>query len=271
MKTYDKEVRVAKDLGLRAWNAIAPIYDQIVQFERKGDGSPVTQADKRSNQLIVRGLTEAFPLDSIVSEEEGVETRGDRAWYIDPIDGTKGFIKRNGHFAIHIGLCENQTPVCGVVYWPVAQEMYLGVVGDGAWRENSRGIFTLDASRNKRIENLVASSNGDFPTKELESTFRALGVTEYQNTGSEGLRLLKIAEGIADIRMSEYEKGASTWDVCAPQAIVEAAGGTVRNLDGSKIIYHLQGRMSQRYVAAKNEELVRKAIEQYNSSSRESA
>lgn len=263
MKTYEQEIRVAKNLALEAWHAIAPLYDRIIDVERKGDGSPVTQADKRSNEIITRGLELAFPSDSIVSEEDSTIPKGNRAWYVDPIDGTKGFIKRNGHFAIHIGLCENKSPICGVVYWPVAQEMYTGIVGNGAWRENSRGIFTLDTSKNKRIEDLVASSNGDFPEKDLRSTFEGIGVKCYQNTGSEGLRLMKIAEGIADIRIGEYELGTNSWDLCAPHAIVEAAGGVVKNIDGSRIVYNLQGRLGQRYLAAKSESLALKAIEQY--------
>jgi|SRR3989338_354942 len=259
MKNYSRELRVAKNIALQTWQIIVPFYDRSVAVEIKKDGTPVTEADKRANEYITGSLQKEFPEDSIVSEEGQTVFAGNRTWYIDPIDGTKGFIKRNAHFAIHIGLCEDRIPVMGVVYWPSVGDMYSGIVGIGAYRENNRGILELKLD-NIANRGLIASTNGDFPTKELEKPLEELGVKEYQNSGSEGLRLMKLVEGRTDIRISEHVNGASTWDLCAPQAIVQAAGGVVMNIDGSKIIYSSQGKLNKRYIAARNEHLANKAI-----------
>lgn len=259
---FAKELILAKNAALQVWPQIAPFYDGIIESEKKADGSPVTAADKLSNRLISKAIRDIFPDDSIVSEEERAIVNGRRTWYIDPIDGTKGFIKRNGHFAIHIGFCEKDVPTLGVVYWPVTGDMYYGVVGQGAYRENSRGLIELKIKASGN-EELIASSNGDHPPKGLEKLFSALKIRSCHNSGSEGLRLMKIAENREDIRITEKATGVSTWDVCAPQAIVEAAGGFARYLDGTPILYTGQAGLGKRYVMANSEELVERAVNIY--------
>lgn len=260
MNKYNGELMTAKDIALETWRLISRYYDNGVEVEKKPeDGSPVTLADKIANKFILEKLDGLFPDDGVISEEEETKIRGKRRWYIDPIDGTKGFIKRNGHFAIHIGFCEDEKPTLGVVYAPSTGEIYYGVVGQGAWRENARGKIALkvrDLMRKKK----VAVVNGDDPPEELIPVYRELGVTEFHNSGGEGLRLMKLAENIVDIRINENPNGLSTWDLCAPHAIFEAAGGFVRYLDGEIINYIGQRRMGRRYVATNSEGLMRKVV-----------
>lgn len=255
---FKDELETAKRIALEVWPKIAPIYDAPIEFEDKADGTPVTKADKLSNRFIVEEIRKKFPNDSIVSEEEKAVVNGRRTWYIDPIDGTKGFIKHNGHFAIHIGFCEGKEPSIGVVYWPVAGEMYLGVVGEGAWRENSRGRIELKVRPMR--EGLVAMVNGDTSPAWLAPILSELGVKSIQNSGSEGLRLVKIAENIADMRICESERGSSTWDLCAPQAVVAAAGGIFGYTDGTSIEYTGQGRMGKPYFVANSRGLADKIL-----------
>ncbi len=256
---YTKELITAKNIALQTWQLISSYYDKGLKIEKKEDGSPVTQADKLANRFIIDKITEIFPNDSIVSEEDFPIIKNNRTWYIDPIDGTKGFIKRNGHFAIHIGFCENDQPTLGIVYWPVVNDLYYGIISQGAWRENSRGIIEL---KNKKIikDYLIATTNGDSPTEELKEIFKKLNVKEFHNSGSEGLRLMKIAENRSDIRISE-KIGTNTWDLCAPHAIFKAAGGEILFMDGNKISYNKQRMLNKRYIASYDKNLLMKSIE----------
>ncbi len=150
MNSFNKELAAAKEMTTGAWQLISKYYDHGVEVEDKPDKSPVTLADRIANNFILDKLDELFPDDGVISEERETRIRGKRRWYIDPIDGTKGFIKRNGHFAIHVGFCEDDKPNVGVVYWPVTGDMYFGVAGEGAWRENARGRINLKVSDLKR-------------------------------------------------------------------------------------------------------------------------
>jgi len=256
---HSLELMFAKCIALQTWQLISNFYDLPLRAERKADGSPVTLADKAANQFIIENLRKAFPLDSIVSEEAESILNGERTWYIDPIDGTKGFIKRNGHFAIHIGFCERDSPTLGVVYCPIGGDLYYRVKGKGAWRKNSRGIVELKAEKSTRKE-LIASTNGDNPYNDLKPIFEELGVKIFHNCGSDGLRLMKLAENRADIRISEYI-GTNTWDLCAPQAIAEASGIELRYINGKKIVYNRQRMLEQRYMACADLSLLNKAKE----------
>lgn len=270
MKNYTTELRTAKDIAYETWQKVAHFYDQPINVETKADGSPVTVADKTANRHIIEQLQLAFPNDSIVSEEEATISGGERTWYVDPIDGTKGFIKRNGHFAVQIGLCDSGSPVIGVVYAAALGDMYSGIVGQGAWRDNQRGKLELIISDAKQ-EKLIASANGDYPEQELASLFEKANVSIFYNCGSEGLRLMKLAENRANLRIFENPNGPSSWDLCGPHAIFVAAGGTLNYIDGSRIIYTQQRKFGKRYAAASTSELMHKIVNAYNKKTGETA
>lgn len=257
-----KEYLEARRIALETWTLIAPFYDAQVDPEIKADGSPVTIADKTANEYILSELRKTFPKDTIVSEEAENEIRGKRSWHIDPIDGTKGFIKRNGHFAIHIGFCEGNVPTLGVVYAPAQGEMYFGGKGHGAWRENARGIVELRVNPLPE-KGLVAVVNGDNPPEKIQRLLREVGVEAYHNSGSEGLRLMKIAEGRSYLRVSEKEYMLKSWDMCAPQAIVEGAGGIFSHMDGKPIHYDETGNVGTRYVVTTDKRLHQRVLEAY--------
>lgn len=264
MNEKEKELRKIKNIALQTWGLIAQFYDAGISPSMKEDGTPVTEADKLANKFILENLKKTFPDYNIVSEEDkNINLNGNRTFYVDPIDGTKGFFKRNGQFATHIGLCEGESPIMGVVYWPVTGDMYSGINGIGAWRENQRGILELKVKCSER-KWLIASANGDYPVRELAPIFEKIGVDTYHNSGSEGLRLMKIAENSADVRINESKDGTNTWDLCAPQAVLEAAGGIVKYMDGKPILYQLQGRFGKRYFATNTDELADKIIKVYN-------
>ena len=138
---YQHELKVAKELAFLAGKAIMDVYFGETDKHLKADGTPVTNADLASNRIIVEGLQRYFPHDGIVSEEmeDIYGTTENRKWYIDPLDGTRGFIHRTDHFVVHIGLVEAEHPVLGVVYKPTTGESYYTAKGLGAYRSNPHG------------------------------------------------------------------------------------------------------------------------------------
>ncbi|MBI5066539.1 hypothetical protein HZA97_10005 [Candidatus Woesearchaeota archaeon] len=254
---YEKELQTAVGLALKAGELIMKYHDSHdVGIEVKADNTPVTIADKESNKLILAGIRKEFPLDDIVSEEEEKVKgkNGERSWYIDPIDGTKGFIRKNGDFAVHIGLVENGSPVLGVVYKPLTKEYYYGVKGVGAYKVGLEFMRELKMNPEKPGLRLMVSYSYDEKI-DVADLIARLKPTEVIKSGSEGLRLMRLVENKADLRITERDDMVSTWDLCAPHAVVEAAGGVVEFLDGTRIDYHGQGKIGKQYLAARSREI----------------
>jgi len=247
-----KEQQLALALAREASAAILPLYYSGVDVEDKEDGSPVTIADKRSNQIILDGIQKAFPNDGIVSEELDTIS-GKRFWYVDPIDGTKGFIGHSDQFAIHIALAEKgDTPMLGLVYKPTTGEYYITARGEGAYRVNPDGSKTQLQVAGDR-EGLRIVTNMTFTLKQ-RTLVDILQADKLYMGGGLGLRAMRVAEGLADIYIKDSDNGG-TWDTAAPQAIIEEAGGIVMRLDGSPVIYSGQRGPSERMVFSKNRDL----------------
>jgi len=224
-------------------DAIMEIYAMPTEswgVECKADNSPLTRADKAANKVICDALLARWPSIPIISEEnEAVpyETRAawSHFWLVDPLDGTKEFIKRNGQFTVNIGLCCGSKPVAGVVYVPAADKprMYYGVSGVTAFRqvesETPEQIQVQKFSEADEGLTLVASASHSSP--ETEAFVAKYPGAQLKSLGS-SLKLLMVAEGKAHI----YPRlaGTSEWDTCASHAIVEAAGGEIVQHAGGK-------------------------------------
>lgn len=258
---YEKELQTAVNLAQKAGELIMKYHDMNdVGVESKADNTPVTIADKESNKLILAGLRKTFPLDTIVSEEEEKfeGKSSERTWYVDPIDGTKGFIRKNGDFAVHIGFVENGSPVLGIVYKPLTKEYYYGIKGVGAYKVSNEDVQELRMTQEGLNLRLMVSYGYDEKI-DVADLIARLKPTEIIKSGSEGLRLMRLVENNADLRITERADMVSTWDLCAPHAVVEAAGGVVEFLDGSKIDYVGQGKIGKRYIAARSREIANTA------------
>jgi 3'(2'), 5'-bisphosphate nucleotidase len=262
-EVLEHELTASMQFVKDAWDLIAPVYYKGAPVEKKKDGTPLSPADKIANRYLVDTLSDCFPEDSIVSEEVGPIVKGDRTWYVDPIDGTRGFYKRSAHFAIQIGLAVENKPVLGIVYWPVVGELYFGLVGHGAYKQ-------VRTTRYEELEELkaapacmtepIAIIGGLRPDPMVQRLYDGLGVKRYDRMGGEGLRLMKIAENIADVRIVERERGPNTWDICAPHAILDAAGGIVSTFSGP-VEYDCQAELGKYYFAARSRELADRVME----------
>lgn len=237
-----------EDIVREAGTAILQIYEGQgdLQVETKADDSPLTLADKASHRIILARLAELTPDIPVLSEESKLppfeeRQRWHRYWLVDPLDGTKEFIGRNGEFTVNIALIEGQAPVLGLVYVPVTRVLYLGAVGQGAWRIDGEGrqpIHTRTLAPDQQVRVVASRRHG---AEELEALLerakRRFAQIELVNIGS-SLKICLLAEGKADW----YPRLAPTseWDTAAAQAVLEAAGGALVNEAGRPLRYNRQ-------------------------------
>ena len=242
----DKTLLLAKQAG----EAILHVYHAAegVAVSTKKDDSPVTAADLAAHAILKPGLEALLPGVPVLSEESRLPDYATRKgwqryWIIDPLDGTKEFIKRNGEFTVNIALIEDGVPVLGVVHVPVLGISYLGAEGSGAFKD-ARGkriaIHTRSMdSRERQQEPVLVVASRSHGAEEvdrfLEKISARIGKYELKNMGS-SLKLCLVAEGAADI----YPRLALTseWDTAAAQAVVEAAGGKVVDINFSEMRYN---------------------------------
>jgi 3'(2'), 5'-bisphosphate nucleotidase len=238
--TLDAVLAIAEDAG----RCILQVYERPdFDVTAKGDGSPLTAADRLAHDLITRRLAELSPVLSVLSEEsvEG-EAEGratwSRFWLVDPLDGTKEFLKRNGEFTVNIALVDGGRPVLGVVYVPVTGTAYLAESEKGAWKQHGgdrRTISTRPYQGGRATVVASRSHSGPAVERFLERLAAREGGYETASMGS-SLKLCLVAEGAADV----YPRlgPTSEWDTAAAQCVVEAAGGAVTDPEGARLRYN---------------------------------
>ncbi|MGI9260420.1 MAG: 3'(2'),5'-bisphosphate nucleotidase CysQ [Woeseiaceae bacterium] len=233
-------VEPAVALAKTAGDAILEVYATDFDVQAKDDNSPLTQADMASHRVIDAGLRELTPDIPIISEESGLPSYEERSqwpvyWLIDPLDGTKEFVNRNGEFTVNIALIEGKRPVLGVVHVPVSGKTYTGCEGIGAAvRETGGGSRSISVATESAQPVRVVGSRSHRGAS-LDAYLEQLGEVEMLPMGS-SLKFCVVAEGSADI----YPRlgPTSEWDTAAAQAVVEQAGGAVLELDGQPLAYN---------------------------------
>ena len=229
-------VAIAREAG----DAILEVYATDFDVQAKDDDSPLTQADMASHRIIDKGLRDLTPDIPIISEESGLPPFSERGqwrryWLIDPLDGTKEFVNRNGEFTVNIALIDDRRPVLGVVHVPVAGKTYTGCEGVGAGVRSGDGTSSsISVSRASETPVRVVGSRSHRGAS-LDAFLERLGEVEMVPMGS-SLKFCVVAEGAADI----YPRlgPTSEWDTAAAQAVVEQAGGAVLELDGTPMAYN---------------------------------
>jgi 3'(2'), 5'-bisphosphate nucleotidase len=228
------------DISRRAGLAILEWYDGDMGITQKADDSPLTKADLASHELINAELTRLWPDIPVLSEESADipwETRQKwrQYWLVDPLDGTKEFINRNGEFTVNIALIRDHQAIMGVVHVPVTKISYFGSRVTGAWRRDGNADAIAIKVRQPATEPAVIVGSRSHANPELEDQLNKLGPFELTSMGS-SLKFCRVAEGLADF----YPRLGPTceWDTAAAQAVVEAAGGQVVKTDGSRLEYN---------------------------------
>lgn len=223
----------AQEAARDAASVIMSHYHDVA-YEMKEDNSPVTKADRAAHDCIVRHLdTTGIP---ILSEEaEGVSLPyPERMWIIDPLDGTKGFLKKTGDFSVMIALIEHGRPVLGVVDAPVLKKHYYAIAGAGAFRVHGGAPVRLRVS-DRRTPSIRGLLSVNHAAPYMHSLMETLRVTETVAVGSVGIKAGYIAEDLADFYVTRGALGE--WDVCAPEIILAEAGGRVTDEQGNALLY----------------------------------
>jgi 3'(2'), 5'-bisphosphate nucleotidase len=219
-------IEIAREAGtaiLRIYND--PEKSKVVDY--KGDDSPLTLADEAAHHIIVKGLFDLYPEIPIISEEGqnheySIRKEYSIFWLVDPLDGTKEFINRNGQFTVNIALIENGRSIAGFIYTPVSNDLYYGIEGIGAFKIN--GDKKEKIAVNSKVNNRIAVRSKSHASEQEEEVLSNYNVIDSISVGS-SLKFCMVAEGKADIY---YRHGPTMeWDTAAGQAVVNAAGGKV--------------------------------------------
>jgi 3'(2'), 5'-bisphosphate nucleotidase len=238
MFTLKELKEIARDAGRQ----ILSHYHDDIRVDLKADDSPLTAADRASHETIVSHLRAAFPGVPVISEEGYLPSAEERAelerfWLVDPLDGTKEFIKRNGEFTVNIALIENGKPVQGVVYIPVQDRMYSAAVGCGAWVEQGDGEprqINAKADFDDK-ERLAVSVSRSHPSGALAEFLKGFTNIDQRPLGS-SLKFCLIAEGEVDF----YPRFGPLmeWDTAAAHIVAAEAGAIITDLEGNPLRYN---------------------------------
>lgn len=236
----ERELETACRLAREAGALVLEIYQEKVKVEWKTSTEPVTLADKRANQHIVEILHQEFPQDGILAEESPDTERRlsrSRVWMVDPVDGTTEFIKRNGEFAVMIGLAVEGKPVVGAVYQPTTDVLYYASAGAGAFMVRDGQTKRLTVSRTATTAEMCIAVSRSHRSRRIDSICRRLGLAREVQSGSVGLKVGLIAKQRCDLYIHVSNKTCQ-WDACAPDIILREAGGQFTDLTGAPLLYN---------------------------------
>jgi 3'(2'), 5'-bisphosphate nucleotidase len=255
----EKELETAIRLARTAGVTILEFYEHGFEIEEKiqsdNFSEPVTIADRTASQMIVEGLSDAFPNDGILSEEEFDDKERlnkRRVWVIDPLDGTFGFINKNGDFAVQIGLAADSEAILGVVYLPTSNVLYFAAKGEGTWMiESGKAPERLKVSSETDFAqmNLAVSRNHRSPRMSL--VMESLGLRKEIGRGSVGLKIGLIVQRFCDLYI-HLSPRTKHWDTCAPEIILRESGGRMTDLFGERIVYNTPDVNNHNGVLASN-------------------
>jgi 3'(2'), 5'-bisphosphate nucleotidase len=238
---YEREVRVALRLARAAGAEALKFYGGVLEIRDKtGNDDPVTQADYAANRVIMPALAREFPEDGLLSEETTDTARRldkSRVWMIDPIDGTKGFIEGNGDFAVQIGLAVDGQPALGVVYQPVPDVLQWAARGAGAWVVRPEGTARLRVSDKTDPPKMRLAASRMHRSPRMDRIVQEFGFTEEVRRGGVGIKIGLIVERQCDLYITLSSR-THQWDTCAPEAILNEAGGRMTDLWGGSIDYN---------------------------------
>ena len=256
----EKELETAVALAREAGAKILEFYAlEIIAEEKLGADNytePVTIADKTASRIIVEGLEKIFPDDAILSEEEAddAENRlwGKRVWIIDPIDGTWGFIKKDGDFGVQIGLTENGEVVLGVVYLPVDDILYFASKEQGTFCvTGGEPAKRLQVSFKTNFTEMNLASSRNHRSPRMYRIIEDFGFRQEIQRGSVGLKVGLIVQRICDLYV-HLSPRTKFWDTCAPQIILEEAGGKMTDLFGFPLRYDISDVRNHNGIVATN-------------------
>jgi 3'(2'), 5'-bisphosphate nucleotidase len=242
--------REARRIAREAGNAVLRFYGNRFDISLKADQSPLTEADQASHDLLVARLSHLTPDVPVVSEEDPAGAGGRpvslRHWLIDPLDGTKEFIKGTDEFTVNIALINDSGPALGVVLAPALGLMYHAIAGTGAWRQLGDSPIEAIHTRPADTARLAIVASKDHAGPQVSALLNRFPAATLKNMGS-SLKFCLVAEGSADIYLRDVP--TMEWDTAAAQCVVESAGGAVLTMDGERLSYGKPGLKNPSLIA----------------------
>jgi 3'(2'), 5'-bisphosphate nucleotidase len=237
---FKKEIICVKNIIPVLIKKILEIYNTDFNVELKSDNSPITIADKLANKIIIEHLSENFSSHYFLSEEskDNLERLNKEfVWVIDPIDGTKEFVKKNGEFAINIALLQNNKPVLGFVVVPIKNIYYYAVAGDKAFKVDldNNSETEIFVSKNNYMKNSTITISRSHATEIEEFFIKENNIKNVLKKGS-AYKVCIVADGSADFYVRSVP--LSEWDICAPLVIIEAAGGKITDFNNNELRFN---------------------------------
>jgi 3'(2'), 5'-bisphosphate nucleotidase len=238
--SYRAELDTAARAARAAGELVASHYARgPIAVELKADASPVTEADRAANAVILDLLSSAFPDDSVLSEEapdSGARLGAGRVWIVDPLDGTRDFVQRTDDFAVHVGLAIEGEAVVGAVYLPVRQELYVAARGQGAWRERDGARARLQVSTTSIRSSLRIGISRHHVSDRLRAALDSAAIAQRVTIGA-SVKHMAVAGGELDAVIN-LSTGEMEWDTCAPEVVIREAGGSYTDGDGRPFRYN---------------------------------
>jgi 3'(2'), 5'-bisphosphate nucleotidase len=236
-------LEAVRELAIEAGRRIMPFYRADVSVALKKDASPLTAADLAAHEFLVESLPGILPGIPVVSEESSPESHSSAPdltlfWLVDPLDGTKEFLKATGEFTVNVALIENGRPILGAVHAPALDVTYYASAEHGAWRQRVGGRPTRLATRRADLARLGVVASKDHAGPMVKAMLERLSNPELRSMGS-SLKFCLVAEGSADLYLRDVP--TMEWDTAAAQCVVESAGGSICTLDGKALRYGKPG------------------------------
>jgi 3'(2'), 5'-bisphosphate nucleotidase len=228
-------------------------YQTGLLVERKDGDEPVTAADRAADQLIAKGLRQAFPGDGLLTEEseDDLSRLGkERVWIVDPLDGTTEFIAETGEFAVQVALAVDGQPALGVVYQPAKGRLFHAVRGRGAWQVSNGQTTRLQVSAEAVPAKMCLVASRSHYSPFIELARKTLGIESVSKVGSVGLKVGMVARAACDLYLATTV--SKEWDICAPHALLLEARGTLTNLCGESLVYNKRDVTECRGLIASN-------------------
>jgi len=229
-------------IAAEAADEVMRVYERPFEVELKGPNDPVTKADRIANELICTRLRAAYPDIPIVAEESPEESwahyrASEKVFFVDPVDGTKEFVRKSGQFAVMIGLLDGDHPTHGVLHAPAQQTIWAGVAGEGAFRIDKKGErHSLPPIQSRALSECRVASSRSQQTELNRRALDALSPREIVPMGSAGLKGTALCDAEVDIYLAPKYAGC-LWDSCAPEALIRALGGVFTDIQGEPIDY----------------------------------
>ena len=246
-------IEILKEIAEEAGKLILEVYNSNdFDVEIKSDNSPLTIADKNSHDFILDKLNKNFPEVPVISEEGGntefeIRKNWNEFFLVDPLDGTKEFIKKNGEFTVNIALIKNCKPVLGVINVPVSGETYYGSIDEGSYKQSNGNNRKIEVSKKNENDELTVVQSRSHSGEEEKKFYSKFKIKESISRGS-SLKICMVAEGKAEL----YFRGGPTWewDTAAGHAILISAGGYFTNKDYSSLLYNKEVSKNYGFIAS---------------------